>query len=299
MPRKEIDLSELGKLIAEGPAGEEKIQKQQKAINELQQALILMVKRTRPYEVPVRSENNVIRFGLIGDTHIGSLYQRVDALKAFYAGCADEGIDTIIHAGDVIDGWRVYRGQEFELHPNARSWPEQRDMFVSEAPKIEGMRTIFISGNHDSSFKKLIGMIVGDELQRVRPDWNYIGADVGNVTLKTKNGERFTVTLVHPSDRGNAYALSYRLQKFIEAIPGGQKPDLLALGHYHKANFMPDYRNVRGLLVGAFQSQTPNMATQGSPAHVGGWIITATLGERKKLTSRVSAEFISFFEEQG
>jgi hypothetical protein len=33
-------------------------------------------------------------------------------------------------------------------------------------------------------------------------------------------------------------------------------------------------------------------------AHIGGWIVTVTLNERKKLTSRIQAEWIGFFEEQ-
>jgi hypothetical protein len=296
--KKTLDLSELSRLIAEGPAGREKIERQAKAISELQEALMLMVKRTRPYEIPVRSEANTIRFGIGGDTHIGSLYQRVDALKLFYERCAAEGIEQVLSVGDVVDGWHVYRGHEFELHPNGRSWPEQRDMFAEVVPRIKGLTTAFITGNHDASYKKQIGMIVGDELQRIRPDWKFIGADVGEVVLKADSGLKFKILLVHPGDRGNAYAVSYRLQKFIEAIPGGQKPNMIVLGHYHKALFMPDYRNVAGMLAGCFQSQTPYMAAQASAAQVGGWIVTVTLNERRKLTSRVQAEFVSFYEEQ-
>lgn len=295
--RKEINLGELSALIAEGPAGQEKIKKQAAAISTLQETLMLMVKRVRPYEIPVRSEGNTIRFGLIGDTQIGSLYQRLDALKLFYERCAAEGIMDILHAGDVIDGWRVYRGQEFELHPNGRSWPEQRDMFAESVPKIKDMRTVFITGNHDSSFKKLVGLVVGDELQRVRPDWKFIGQDIGDVTLTSKNGRKFSVRLLHPGG-GTAYAASYHLQKIIEAIPGGQKPDLMAIGHYHKALWMPDYRNVSGFYPGTFQSQTPFMIRGSLAAHIGGWIVTVTLGERRKLTSRIQAEFISFYEAQ-
>ena len=298
MPMKKINLGELSDLLAEGPAGKEKQAKQAKAIRELSEALLLMVKRIRPYEVPVETDDNTIRFGLIGDTHIGSGYQRTDALRAFYKFCYETGVQKVLHCGDVIDGWRVYRGQEFELHPNARSWPDQRGMFAEMAPKHDGIETIFITGNHEASFRKQIGMVTGDELQRVRPDWKYIGADVGTVILKTKQGKKFTVLMVHPGDRGGAYALSYKLQKFIEAIPGGQKPDLVALGHYHKAVHMPEYRNVEGFDVGCFQSQTPFMASQGAAAQVGGWIVSVTLGDPKKLTRRMWAEFVSFFEEQ-
>lgn len=295
--KKELDLSELADLIAQGPAGKEKIEKQARAISELQEALMLAVKRKRAYEVPVKTTANTLKFALIGDTQVGSLYQRLDALKEFYAFCANEGVDTVFHAGDVIDGWRVYRGQEFELHPNGRSWPEQREMFADSMPRIEGMVTIFITGNHDSSFKRLVGMIVGDELSRARPDWKYIGQDVGDVVLKTEDGQGLKVRLLHPGG-GTAYADSYRLQKIIEALPGGLKPDVLAVGHYHKALWEPNYRNVSGFLVGTFQSQTPYMIQKSLAAHIGGWVVTVVLGKRGRLTSRVSAEFISFFEEK-
>jgi len=38
------------------------------------------------------------------------------------------------------------------------------------------------------------------------------------------------------------------------------------------------------------------MASRASAAHVGGWIVTVTLNDRKKLTARVQTEWIGFFE---
>jgi len=297
MPR-EISLTELADLLAEGPAGREKLEKQRQAIQNLQESLNLIARRARPYEVPVEDENNTITFGIISDTHIGSLYQRVDALSAFYRHCERRGVRIVLHAGDVLDGWKVYRGQEFELHPGARSWPEQRDMFAELMPKIKGIETYFITGNHDRSFKNMIGLVVGEELQKVRPDWHFVGQDVGFITLRTGSGKKFLIELLHPGGGVKPYAVSYSLQKIIDAIPGGQKPDLLAAGHFHKAFYMPAYRNVQSILAGTFQSQTPFMAQHSLAANVGGWIVSVVLGERKKLTSRVQAEFIGFYEEQ-
>jgi hypothetical protein len=295
--RKTIDLGELAELVASGPAGAEKIAKQAAAITNLQETLMLMVKRVRPYEVPVRDGDNIIRFGLIADTHIGSLYQRIDALKQFYLHCEREGIEIVLHAGDVIDGMRVYKGQEFELLPNGRSWPEQRDMFADVAPRTKNIITYFITGNHDHSFKKLIGLLAGDEFQRVRPDWKHLGQDTAAITFKTKSGQSFMIQLLHPNG-GVAYALSYRLQKIIESLSGGQKPNMMVVGHYHKSLYVPGYRNVEGFYPGTFQSQTPLMVQQSSIAQVGGWIISVTLGDKKKLTSRIQSEWIGFFEAQ-
>ena len=292
---KTLDLSKLHDLLAEGPAGRARIEKQARHIAELSEALDLMARRQRPYEVPIKGPDNTVRFGLIGDTHIGSLYQRIDALAAFYDHCGREGIADILHVGDVLAGWRVYKGQEFELHPNARSWPEQRDMFADLAPKVKGVTTHFITGNHDASFKKLIGLVA--DLERARPDWKFVGHDIGTVTFKAKGGLAYRVMLYHPGG-GTAYALSYRMQKFIESLSGGQKPDMVASGHYHKAVTLPAYRNVFGIDAGCFESQTPFMASRALAAHVGGWIIEVVLSDRKKLTSRVRAEWIGFFEEQ-
>jgi hypothetical protein len=74
---KEIDLSKLAELVAEGPAGQDKIKRQAKAINELQEALMLMVKRVRPYEVPVKTKDNTIKFPLSADRRAQVILQGV------------------------------------------------------------------------------------------------------------------------------------------------------------------------------------------------------------------------------
>lgn len=297
MPKKEIDLGEIQNLVAEGPAGLEKQKKQAAAINALTESLMMAYKRQKPYDVPVDSDENKIVFGLISDTHIGSLYYEPDAMAAFYNRCHDEGIKTILHAGDVVAGWKVYKGQEFELRPDAKSWPEQKAVWAAEVPRIKGIDTIFITGNHDNSFKKLVGLVVGDEFGAMRPDWKFIGQDVGDVNLTTPQGQTFRVRLLHPGG-GTAYAVSYHAQKIVESMAGGTKPDLIGIGHYHKSLYMPQYRNVACILCGTFERQTPFMVQHSLAAHIGGWIITAHLNDRKKLTSRVEAEWIGFFEEE-
>lgn len=295
--KKTLDLSDIARGLAEGPEGQAKIDRLEKAQYQLTETLLQMLKRVRPYEIPVRTDKNTIKFGLIGDTHIGSLYQRLDALGHFYDRCYNEGVLDILHAGDVLAGWKVYRGQEFELHPSAIGFSRQRDMFASEVPQKDGMRTIFVTGNHDASFKKQNNVIPGEELARVRADWKFVGEDTAAVTLVAKDGQKFTVHLLHPGG-GTAYAVSYHSQKIIESLSGGQKPDLIAIGHYHKSFYMPAYRNVACLEVGCFESQTPFMIQHSIAAHVGGWIITVALNDRKKLTNRIQAEWIGFFEEQ-
>jgi hypothetical protein len=97
--------------------------------------------------------------------------------------------------------------------------------------------------------------------------------------------------LIHPGG-GTSYALSYRAQKIVESLEGGTKPDLLAIGHYHKADMIPSYRNVCAIQTGTFERQTPFMARGGLSAHVGGWIGEVVKG---KGHNTIKAEFVAFY----
>jgi len=263
-----------------------------KEIRRLQKQIAEFTKNRRKYQI-VYAQNRTIKFGLIGDTQLGSLYERLDALDNFYRFCAHESVRDVFHCGDVLDGWRVYRGQEFELY--AIGYAAQKKVFREKYPKIKGITTHFITGNHDASLKKLAGVDVGHDLEKERPDFHFLGEDYAEMVLRNCAGFSYKIALVHP-DGGTAYALSYHPQKYIESLAGGTKPNLVAFGHYHKAELIPEYRNVVGIQVGTFQSQTPFMKRRGVAAHIGGWIVEVM--PEGRLTSRVRAEWVSFYEPQ-
>ena len=223
------------------------------------------------YVLPCDSE---IVFGLVSCSHIGSLYSNLAGLHAFYKEAKSQGATMVLHAGDVCDGHRIYKGQEFEQ--SEIGWEAQAKRFEDDAPGE--LPTHFITGNHDESLKKLAGMAPGPDLARRRPDWHLIGSCSGRITLDAGNGRKCLVDLMHPGG-GSSYAISYRMQKIIEQLEGGTKPNILAIGHFHKAEQLPTYRNVCGFLTGAFQWQTPFMRDLGLAAHVGGWIVRVKMGD--------------------
>ena len=241
-------------------------------------------KRSTTIEVPETG----ICFGLFGDTHNGSLYEDIGALNAYTKEAVEAGAQCFLHAGDCLEGHKLYKGQEFETH--ARGWNEQKKHWAKVSPRT-GLDTYFITGNHDASLKKLAGINVGEGLAEERKDYKYIGEDQGTIVLKDKNGNKCTVMLLHPGG-GSAYALSYRPQKIVEQIEGGTKPNILGIGNYHKAEWIPSYRNVSVFQVGCFQRQTPFMLSKGLSAHVGGWIIKAGF---KRGVANVESTFIAFY----
>jgi hypothetical protein len=227
-----------------------------------------------------------IKFALIGDTHIGSLYAHADALTGFYAFAAESGCEAVYHTGDALDGLRVYCGQELEL----RDVGMESQLARLADTKLADIETRFITGNHDQSFKTAAGVHVGKAIEAAAAGWRFLGEEQARVTWRTPAGD-YSLMLLHPGG-GTSYALSYRPQKIVESLGGGSKPDMLAIGHYHKAEWMPTYRNVCAVQAGTFQKQTPFMARQGLAAHVGGWIIDVTVGGGHNV---VKGQFVAFY----
>jgi DNA polymerase II small subunit/DNA polymerase delta subunit B len=233
------------------------------------------------------SEDCKFRFGLTGDKHFGSLYHDSKSLAGFYDYAKSQGVKVIYDVGDLTDGHRVYRGQEFELRDLGLDAQVAR---VKADHPNNGIITKFITGNHDASFKSEAGVVAGRVIQSARPDMEFLGEEQARIEYNTPNG-KFTIMLLHPGG-GSSYALSYRPQKIVESLEGGTKPDLLAIGHYHKADMIPSYRNVCAIQTGTFQRQTPFMARGGLSAHVGGWIIEVTKGKGHNI---IKAEFVAFY----
>lgn len=212
-----------------------------------------------------------IRFAIMGDTQIGSKYTQLTHLHNFYDLCEKEGIKDVYHTGDLTDGLKMRIGHEYELYEISAD--EMRDDVIKNYPERKGITTHFITGNHDASIYKHVGYDIGQAISMIRPDMHYLGRDCAVVNLTPK----CTLELRHPWD-GTAYALSYKMQKMIEAMESDSKPNILAVGHYHKAEYL-FYRNVHALQTGCFQGQTPFTRGKGISVHMGGWIVTIRVDE--------------------
>jgi len=68
------------------------------------------------------------------------------------------------------------------------------------------------------------------------------------------------------------------MQKYINSLTGGEKPNVIMQGHFHKSECL-FYRNVHAFQGGCVQSQTPFMRRKRTPAMVGFWIVELTISE--------------------
>lgn len=213
------------------------------------------------------------KIGVLSCTHLGSKYMQLSMLYKFYERLAAEKVDCVLHCGDLTDGnGKVYRGQRYEMF--LQGFDELRDYTIDMYPRLEingGFPTTYvIAGNHDDSFVQSAGADICREICNRRDDMVYLGRYVADILL---NNDKTRFRIHHGGGRG-AYAISWKLQKCIEALSPDDKPQVYLLGHFHRA-YQLFLRNIHGFEVGCFQAQTPfakRFALPQTPAP-GGWII--------------------------
>lgn len=215
----------------------------------------------------VPSPAGSIRIGAIADLHVGSKVCYEDALKR-YLLLANDRTDVLFIAGDLIDGFGVYRGQQFEL-----AYPSVEDQVgkLVEILELYEKPIYFITGNHEESVYKATGIDVGNMIKG--KNRTYLGFHLANTKINN-----LKIDLWH--GRGaSAYALSYKLQKLVEQYLSGKKPHIVFSGHWHRAFHMPTYRNIDGFECGTFQGETRLTKQMGIFPQIGGWFINVEYAE--------------------
>lgn len=204
-----------------------------------------------------------IKFGVVSDTHLGSSSYNEEALNKFYDRCVSENITTVLHAGDLVDGIKIYKGQEFEQ--DYYGFDSQTKFAIEKYPYREGIYTYAILGNHDYSF---ISHSDCDPLKKIcdkRSDIIYLDRYFGEIVL----GD-FLIALHHP-DSGCSYALSYKPQKILETLT--ETYDAYIIGHYHASLNLFNYHCVWSCLAGSFQNETNFARRKGLRTTIGGYIV--------------------------
>ncbi|RJO72875.1 MAG: hypothetical protein C4523_02570 [Myxococcales bacterium] len=220
--------------------------------------------------------DNTFRFGAWGDSHLGSKYERLDVANDLYDWYAKEGADRVFNTGNWVDGYKVGLN-EHDFHiPHMEG---QLKYLAENYPKRDGLITYAITGeDHEGWWARSMGIDIGRRAEQTmreygREDWINLGFMEAHVRLVNANtGTESILAVVHPGG-GTAYALSYSVQKIVEALEGGEKPAVALYGHYHKL-WAGNIRNVWVVVTGCGQDQTVftrNKIKQ--EVHVGGTLI--------------------------
>lgn len=166
---------------------------------------------------------------LISDTHLCSKYDRLDILRYLYAKADERGVKHILHSGDFTDGRSNRPEHIYELREP--SYEGQVDYCVEKYPTFDG-KTYVISGNHDDWWYKSTGSEIVKAIANRRDDIVYLGSDVADMKIG-----KLKIRLFHGKG-GNAYAKSYKVQKYLDSIPLEERPHILQTGHIHQSFYM-------------------------------------------------------------
>jgi predicted phosphodiesterase len=225
--------------------------------------------------------------GVIGDTHLCDKACALDELHDFYGKCKEQGVQHIVHAGDLVAGHAVYRGIEFDLL--AHGFSDQKKYAVDNYPKIPGITTHVISGNHDLSFKQTAGANIVEAISQERDDINWIGDYDATVLI---NGVSIGC---HHGGGSPTVQISYKIQKYVDRMAGGTKPQIYVLGHYHSTMALY-YRSINCYLPGCWQKPNDFSVRFGLPNLIGGYIVhIKTLNDSRHSIRSIKSELISYY----
>lgn len=238
-------------------------------------------------------KNKSYKIGVVSDNHLNSKYERLDVLNAVYDIFDEEGITEVYNAGNWVDG--EARFNKYDLI-NTGITPQIK-YFVEKYPQRKGITTYFVAGDDHEGWwvqreKIDIGKYTEMEAEKAgRTDLKYLGYIEADVELKAKKGSA-KMKIMHPGG-GSAYALSYSPQKMIESFQGGEKPHVLVLGHYHKADYIY-YRDVHCIQAGCTCDQTPFLRKKKIQVSLGGWILEFEQSEDGAI-NRMKTEWLTFY----
>ena len=209
------------------------------------------IKENDVYKIPNDLEH--LKLLLISDTHLASKYDRLDILRYLYDKADREGVNYILHSGDVTEGLSGRPQQIHELKET--SYTGQRDYVIEKYPESD-IPTYMIAGNHDLWWIKQCGADIVQDICNNRDDLHYLGSDCEDLKIG-----RLKIRMFHGKG-GSAYAKSYKLQKYLDGIPSDEIPHILQTGHIHPAFYMKQGKT-HCFQTSCLEDQTPYCRSQG------------------------------------
>jgi len=252
--------------LAKDPIDENLAKQLRERFSDAELKQILNGSQVKPDSATVAHDfsGDTVTLGCLTDTHLGSKYSDPAHLQEAFEIFAKEDVDFITHSGDIHEGLSHRPGHMYEC--THLGYSAQLDYSREVFGQWTQTPVYMIDGNHDRWFIKSNGALIGEELCRGQENLHFIGHDEGDIDI-----QGVKIKLWHGLD-GNSYAYSYRIQKIVESLTGGEKPNVLICGHTHKALYAFD-RNIHCVSAGSMQKQSKWMRGKRAASHTGFYVV--------------------------
>lgn len=237
------------------------------------------------YKIEDNSPNIKVMFA--SDTRFGSKYSQPSIFNEMCLRAKEMGVKYIVINGDIVEG--MYRGKKDILNQTLfrHGYEEQADYVKDILPRIDGIRYLIVTGEHDLSFlnskaKVDIGKIIADK----REDVTYLGQK--NAKLIFTNGTNSNEIVIDLRHHVGTipYTISYRPQQIISSYRNEDKPDILICSHFLACDSFLR-RGVREFQTPSVVATTDEMRMQNTPVYntVGSWVVTLNKDRKQRLES--------------
>ena len=213
---------------------------------------------------------------LSSDWHIGSKQFSVQAFDAMLNDIDDYGIETVLNAGDILQGLGVHRQEAKDIkEPDIDSQVEDAMDLVRRIPADVHA----IIGNHEAKLKgkHRVGFDALKYIANSCRNFTYYGSAASFMI-----NDDHKLLMVHGSG-GSSYALSYSTQKIYRNL--SERPDIFLMGHIHSLQYNTKHGN-HLITSGTMQRENSWLMNKGITTEVGYYILEDVGDEFISLTKR-------------
>ena len=228
------------------------------------------------------------KIGVISDLRFGSKYEQISKLNDMYRKFAENGVKYVIVTGNLLEG--KYTARKEEMFGNSllfNTGIAQADHLIEYFPKVEGIETLFITGETDHTWKDFN---VGKYIEGKRSDMTYLGPKSCNVKFNN-----VSIQVENLKKNGEAYTIAYPPQKSSRSLACYEDYDIILLGGTLTIQDFPRLRDSRILAIPSCVARTPLMKSKDQQNTMGSYELELQynkLGKLKNLNSCVSFYYL-------
>lgn len=230
-----------------------------------------------------------VKIGVISDLRFGSKCEQIALLNDMYKKFAEDGVKYVIVAGNLLEG--KYGSADYQKYGNSliiNVGEGQADHLIEYYPMVEGIKTLFITGDTDHTWSKELN--VGEYIANARDDMIYLGPK--SCTVKFNN---VTFRVESLKKTGESYTVSYPPQKYIRSLPSYEDYDFILLGGTLTAQDFPKIRDTRIFTIPSAVARTPKMMAASQQNMMGSYefeISFDKLGKMKRIVPQLSPYYV-------
>jgi len=189
--------------------------------------------------------SNKFTFIALADTHIGNIYENMDAVKLLYKYALDKNIEYVVNLGDITEGTSLKDGNDSRIKRFTLN--EQIDFLTRNYPKYDTINTLYILGNHDERWLNT-GMDISKIIDNRRYDMHCLGYKNSKITIGNKN-----ILLHHPF----SIERDHKYDKEIHKLYLNPEFDLVLRGHtHHNGIYINDMNSIVVHVPACYNSPT-------------------------------------------